>query len=191
MIDACLVETMTSRSGQSSRLAAHPPSVVIVSNHALARIFPRKLSPVACNHGNRRRHGHGCFFDTAFLFVRMARLSHKFVHHEMRTDAKQEWGESRCIAPHARQCAAGKKKSRNGQQHDDATRHHSVMHEPVRDRLFSVVLVVHDTLIVSFFAPFATLQQGKVKDTNGYTSRGLVRLPDAGSPVKEMQQTRG
>jgi hypothetical protein len=68
----------------------------------------------------------------------------------MRPNAQQERGESRCIAPHARQCAAGKKKPRNGQQHDDATRHHSVMHKPVHDRLFSVVLVVHDTL----FSPF-------------------------------------
>jgi hypothetical protein len=41
----------------------------------------------------------------------MARLSHKFVHHEMRTDAKQQWRESGCIAPHTRECAASKKKT--------------------------------------------------------------------------------
>jgi hypothetical protein len=104
----------------------------------------------------------------------------------MRPNAQQERGESRCIAPHARQCAAGKKIPSYGQQHDGATRHHSVMHELVCNRLILGIFVVHDTLFVSFLASFATLQQGKVKDTNGYTSRGLVRLPDAGSPLKDM-----
>jgi len=42
----------------------------------------------------------------------MARFTHEFVHHEMRRNAKKKRGESRCIAPHARQCATGKKKTR-------------------------------------------------------------------------------
>lgn len=156
------------------------------NSNAPTRTFPRTSRPVADHDWNRGGYGLGRFLDSILCLVGMARFSHELVHHEMRPNAQQERGESRCIAPHARQCAAGKKKPRNGQQHDDATRHHTIMHEPVRDRLFSVAVVVHDTLFVSFPASFATLQQGKVKDTNGYTSRGLVRLPDAGSPLKDM-----
>jgi hypothetical protein len=108
------------------------------------------------------------------------------MHHKMRSNAQQERGESRCIAPHTRKRSASEKKTDHGQQHHNATRHHSVMHELVCNRPILGIFVVHDTLFVSFLASFATLQQGKVKDTNGYTSRGLVRLPDAGSPVKDM-----
>lgn len=156
----------------------------------LTRAFLRTSLPVPHDDWNRGGHRLGRFLDRIICLVGMARFPHEFVHRKMRPNAQQERGESRCIAPHARQCAAGKKKPRKGQQHDDATRHHTVMHEPVRDRLFSMVLVVHVALFVSFHASFAALQQGKVKDTNGYTSRGLVRLPDAGSPVKDMYKPK-
>ena len=60
------------------------------------------------------------------------------------------------------------------------------MHEPVCGWLVLMVPVVHVALLATYLPPFATLQGGKVKDTNGYTSRGLVRLPDAGSRVKDV-----
>ena len=111
--DACFVDTIAFRSRQSARLPAQPPSNVTINSNTNTFAFPRTSLPVAGDARNHGTYGLGRFLDSIVCLVGMARFPHESMHHKMRSNAQQERGESRCIAPHTRKRSASEKKNRS------------------------------------------------------------------------------